>query len=94
MHPSTYKRFQHEKLTSTGTSDVKTATIPGWTSAIHVTVETNPARITLDGTDPTTGVGNVYPASAGPILLLAGPGAILQAVATTGSSTVQLTYFS
>lgn len=92
MKPSTYRCISHEKLTSTGTSDTKTATVQRGTSAVLVTVETNAARITLEGTDPAGGTGHVIPKDTSPYFLPVGPATILKAVSMTGTSVIQLSY--
>lgn len=93
MKPSTVQSLGHQKLTSTGTSDVQSATIPKGTSMIAVTVETNPGRMTWDGTDPTGGVGPIAQNGVPPWHLLIGQGAVVKWVSTVaGSAVLQLSY--
>lgn len=94
MKPSTYKPISEQKLTSTGTIDTQTATIPNGTSGILVTVETNAVRMTYSPAgDPTTGVGQVVQKDQNPWFLPIGQGATVRFVSATAStSVVQLAY--
>lgn len=95
MKPFTEQCLGHEKLTSTGTADIKTATIPKGTSAIEITVETTPARVTFDGSDPSAGVGLICQHAQNPWFLPVGQGCTFKVVSTGGtSSVVQLAYLS
>lgn len=93
MKPSTHQCLGHEKLTSTSASDVKTATIPRGTSMLAITVETNPGRMTWDGTDPSLGVGPIHPNGAPAYHLVIGQGAVFKWVSTVaGNAIAQLSY--
>lgn len=82
-------------LTCPDTTTVQAKTSPGNCSAFLLTVETNDARITFDGSDPSGGTGShVYPKSQPPQLLLLGPGTVVKAVAASGSSLVNITWLS
>lgn len=95
MKPFMLKGIGGERLSSANSSDVKTATIPASTSAIHVTVETSPMRVTYDPTgDPSTGVGVVYQHAQSPITLLIGPGSTIKVSAQSAASVIQLAYLS
>lgn len=59
----------HAQQTSTGTADVKTLAPPAGAVACMLTVTTNPARITLDGTTPTASNGLLVPTGAMPLPL-------------------------
>lgn len=92
MKPSTYQCLKHEKLTSTGASDTKTATVERGTSAVLITVETNAVRVTLEGTDPAGGTGHVIQKDQNPYFLPVGPTTTLKVVSVTGTSVTQLSY--
>ena len=93
MKPSTYQPISEEKLTSTGTSDTKTATVPNNTSGLYVTVESNPARMTITAAgDPTSSTGLILQKDQQPWFLPLGPGATLKIAGTTGATVVQLAY--
>lgn len=47
----------HVQITSTGTSDVKTATPPGGGHGFFCTVQTNNIYLTFDGTTPSSSNG-------------------------------------
>lgn len=93
MKPTTHLPLGHEKLSSSGTADVKTATIPKGTSMIAFVAETNPGRMTWDGSDPTTGTGPILPNGTPPWLINIGQGAQIKWVSTVASAAVlQLSY--
>lgn len=87
-----------ERLSSTDSSTVVTATIPKSTSYVMVTVETTAARITLNGSDPSAGSApsHVLQKDAGPVYLLVGSGGTtIKAVSTAGTaSVVMLSYYA
>ena len=95
MKPSTHRTLNHERLVSTGTGDVKNATMPQNTSAIELAVETNNARVTFDGSDPSASNAPslVYPAGQVPVFRPVGPGVTIRFVSTTGNSVLQLLYY-
>lgn len=98
MKPSTYKpnkgsggSTSHQHGTSTGTADVKTLSLDSSTSAILLSVETNDARVTFDGTTPSATNGHIFPKSAIPALLAVGPATAIKWISTAaGDSTVQI----
>ena len=96
MKPSTNQCLGHERLSSSGTADVQTATIPKGTSAILVAVETTTARVTLGaGGDPTSTTSLPFYAGQMPWLLLVGQGCTFKFVSSAGTaSVVQLAYLT
>lgn len=92
MKPSTDRCLSHQRLVSTGTSDVKQATVPNGTSHITLSVETNSARVTFDGSDPSaaSAPSHVYPVDVAPIFLPLGQGTTIRFVSTTGTSVLQI----
>lgn len=90
MRPSTYAPISTSTVTPTSTSDVKTLTPPAGTSGFLITVETNNARVTLDGTDPSGGTGShVYPKDTAPQLVLLGAqGMVVKCVSTAAANSV------
>lgn len=94
MKPQTNQCLGHRKFTSTGTADIQTVgDLPKGTSLVLVSVETNPGRFTLDGTDPSLGVGPIMPNGTPPWLLTVGQGVQIKWVSTVaGSAVLQLTY--
>lgn len=95
MKPSTDWTISHERLVSTGTADVKTATLPKGTSHITVSVETTDARVTFDGSDPSAAnaPSHVYPINVPPIFIPLGQGTRIRFCSTAGTASVlQLAY--
>lgn len=94
MRPSTHQPISAQKLTSTGTGDPQTATIPNNASAILLTVETTSVRMTLTlAGDPTSTTGHVIQKDQNPWHMLIGQGSTLKvASATAGTSVTQITY--
>jgi len=93
VKPSTYQPISEEKLTSTGTSDTKTATVPNNTSGIYITVETNPARFTFSAAGDPQVKGLIIQKDQNPWFLPLGAGATLKFVSTVaGNSVAQLAY--
>jgi hypothetical protein len=93
VKPSTDWTLSHERLVSTGTADVQTATLPRGTSHITISVETTSARVTFSGQTPSAILGHVYPADAPPIFIPLGQGTVIKFVSTAAtSSVVQLGY--
>lgn len=93
MKPSTLVPISFEQLASTGTADVKTATVPTGASAVLVTVETTSARVTFDGAAPDATHGHVFPKDVEPVLLPVGPGATIKVASTAAAaSAVGITY--
>lgn len=87
--------FKTEQATSTGTGDVKTLTSPQGTTAVLITVSTTPARVTFDGSTPSSGNGNVIPVGTMPLLLTFRSGQPIKFVSTAAAaSTVDVTWFA
>jgi hypothetical protein len=83
------------QLTSTATSDVKTYTPPDTVGHVLLSVETNDARVTFDGSAPASGNGHVIPKSALPLYLPIGRNSPIKVASTTaGNSTLNITGFS
>lgn len=59
----------HVQKTSTGTADTQTATAPAFAVGCLLTVETTAARVTFDGSTPTSTNGLVIPAGTTPIFI-------------------------
>jgi hypothetical protein len=94
VKPSTDRCIGHQRLTSSGTSDVQTATVPKGTSHLGLAVETTNARVTFDGSDPSSGVGLPYYAGQLPVFIPLGQGSIPKfCSAVAGSSILQLAYY-
>lgn len=88
MKPSTNRCISHQQLTSTSTADVKTPTIPNGTSHILLAVTTTSARVTLDGTAPSSTNGLVYVAAQQPIFIPVGQGITVKFASTAGTSSI------
>jgi hypothetical protein len=95
LKPTTYKTISHQRLVSSNTSDVQTATVPNGTSAVELAVETTSARVTLDGSDPSAvnAPSLVFPFGQVPIFRPWGPGMFIKFVSTGASSVIQLVYY-
>lgn len=59
----------HAQQTPSSTSDTKTFTPPALAKACMICVETNGARLTFDGTAPSSSNGLVFPAGVAPIFV-------------------------
>lgn len=96
MKPSTDRCLSHERLVSTGTADVKTATVPKGTSHIGLAVESVDARVTFDGSDPSAAqaAALIYPANQMPVFIPIGQGSTIKTVSTAGNSVLQLAYYT
>ena len=95
MKPSTYQCLSEQKLSSANSGDVQTGTVPKGTSAIELSVESSPMRITYSPTgDPSTGVGLVYQHAQNPVIRLIGQGAVIRCSAQSAASQVQISYLS
>lgn len=95
MRPSTLTPISFEQLTSTGTGNVKTATIPTGTSAVLVSVETTNARVTFEGTAPDATHGHVLVKDLEPVQINVGSGTTIKFASTAAAnSVVGLTYLS
>lgn len=87
--------YKTEQVTSTGTSDVQTVTTGNSCSAVLITVETNAARVTFDGTTPSSSNGVVIPKDAVPLLIGFRHNRTIKAVSTVaGNSIVNVASFS
>lgn len=87
MKPSSYTVLKHDQITPTTTSDDKTSTVPAGCSAVMISVETTDARLSFDGTAPSSSVGNVFPKGLAPVLLPIVPVSV-QAVSTASANAV------
>ena len=76
------------QATSTGTADVKSLDTSTHASSVMITVETNAARVTLDGTTPSTSNGIVIPKDALPLLLPVGDGTTIKFVSTIAGNSI------
>lgn len=94
MKYSTLLPLSTEQLTSTGTSDTKTATIPNDTSAVLISVETTDARVTFNSGDtPASSLGQLFPKALAPVRVDVGAGATIKVQSTaSANSVVNLTY--
>jgi hypothetical protein len=74
---------------------VKEPTFPKGTSAIEISFETTDARVTWDGSDPTTTVGHIWPRGQLPAFRPFGPGLRLKFASTAGTDSVlQISFFT
>jgi hypothetical protein len=96
VKPSTNQCLGHQRLSSSGTSDTQTATVPLGTSAILLTVETTSSRMTLtSGGDPTSTTGLIVQAGQMPWFIPVGQGCTFKFASTAGTaSVIQLAYLS
>lgn len=96
MKPSTNQCLGHERLSSSGSSDTQTATVPAGTSAIEITVETTSCRMTLTaGGDPTSNTGLIVQKDQMPWFIPIGQGCTFKFASTAGTaSVIQLAYLS
>jgi len=97
VKPSTDRCISHERLSSSGTADVKTATLPKGTSHIGLAVETTNARVTFDGSDPSAASAPslVYLAAQVPVFIPLGQGTTVKFCSTAAAvSILQLAYYS
>jgi hypothetical protein len=83
----------HQELTSTGTANVQTFVVPKGACAMLISVATNAAKITFDGTAPSTTNGVLYPVTAEPNLTpTAGLGAPAFVSTVAGNSVVSVLF--
>lgn len=97
MKPSTDRCISHQRLVSSGTADVQTATVPKGTSHIDIAVETTNARVTFDGSDPSVASAPslVFFAGQQPIFKPLGQGSQIKfCSAVAGSSVLQVAYYT
>ena len=81
----------HVEATSTGTADVKDVVAPAGATAFLVTVATTSARMTVDGSAPSTTNGLIIPLAAQPLLIPIGhPRTARFASAVAGTSVVDV----
>lgn len=81
------------QATSTGTGNVQTITPnPQGPKVALVTVETNPARVTLDGSAPGAGNGLIIQKDANPLLLLWSSDVLKFASTIAGNSILNVTW--
>ena len=86
--PDTFIPLSHAELTSTGTGNVQTFAVPANAVGVMLTVATNPAKITFDGTAPSTTNGIAVPTGAYPLFLKVSPGVGLKFVSTIAGNSV------
>lgn len=99
MKASGYDVLGFQQITSTGTADIHSLTVPQYCSAILVSVETTSVRMTFDGSAPSGTAGHVIPAAQAPVLLLVGgnsnnPPKIQFASTALANGIVDVTYLS
>ena len=74
------------------TTTVQSLALPGNTSAVLISSETNDARVTFDGSTPTSTTGHKIPKDLPPLLILVGTGATIKALSNAaGTAIVQIT---
>jgi hypothetical protein len=97
LRPSTHRALSHQRMVSTGSSDVQTATMPNNASAVEFAFETTNARVTFDGSDPSAASAPslVYPFGQVPVFRPVGPGTTIKFCSTAGTSAVlQILYYT
>jgi hypothetical protein len=83
------------QLTSTSTSDVKSSVGPVGSDHVLISSETNDARVTFDGSTPSSSNGHVVPKAAIPLYLPLGEGSTLKIVSTAaGTSLLNVTWIN
>lgn len=88
--PSTYGLGPFYQLSATSTTSASHALVPP-ASAVLIGVETTDARITFDGSTPSSSNGLVFPKGNPPVLVLIGDNNTITALSnTTGSSVVDI----
>ncbi len=88
MKPDSLYGLAPIQLTSTGTADVKAATLPVRSSGCLIGVETTNARVTFDGTTPDSTHGVVLVAGAQPIFLSLANSSVIKVASTAAASSV------
>jgi len=81
--------FQTMSL-SNSTAVALNSTIQAGASVLHISVETNAARMRADGTDPTLTTGVVFIEDAAPVEMGYDGGSALKFQRTTGTSVVSV----
>lgn len=95
MKPSTDRCLSHERLSSTGTADIKTATLPKGTSHIDIQAFTVDVRVTFDGVDPSAVYGLVIYAGQMPLFRPLGQGTTIKVASNSAAaSSTQLAYYT
>lgn len=88
MRPSAHRPISTTQVTSTGTADVKTATAPTSTGGCYITVETNAARVTLDGSAPSSSNGIVIQKDSAPCYMPLKSGTVIKAASTIAANSI------
>ena len=88
MKPFTQRPLTTAQATSTGTADTKSFAAPSKAGGCFITVETNPARVTLDGTTPAAGAGIVIPKDSAPVFIPVGSGTTIKAASTIAGNSI------
>lgn len=86
LHDVLQKASSQAQQTPTTTADVKTFTAPDRAVACMVTVETNAARLSFNGVDPSSSNGMIFPKDAAPVYVPTGKS--IKAVSTTAGNAV------
>lgn len=97
MRPSTHQVAGTQRLSAANATDTQTATVPNNTSAILVTAETNPMRLTFGASsDPSSAsvAAHVIQKDQQPWHMLVGVGTVIKTCPTTGAGVLQLTYLT
>lgn len=81
------------QTTSTGTGDVKTVTFPSKAGGVWITVETNAARVTLNGDTPSAALGIVLPKDSSPVYFPLPGGTGLKFASTQAANCIVNTIF-
>lgn len=94
MKPSTQKPYQITQGSSAAdTTTVSTLTSPGPTAGVTITVETTGARVTFDGSTPSSTNGHVFPKDQVPAFYPFGQGMVIKWTSTAAAvSTIQATW--
>lgn len=74
MQGTTYDGLSFQQVTSTGTNDPKSLTVPAATRALFISVETTDARMTFAGVAPDSTHGHVIKKDVQPFILPLGGG--------------------
>jgi hypothetical protein len=89
LKPSTFQCVSQQRLSSSGTSDTQTATVPAGASGILVAVETTSCRMTLTSAgDPTTTTGLILQKDQMPWFIPVGQGSTLKFASTAAAAAV------
>jgi hypothetical protein len=90
--PSTYTAGATYQLSATATTASTSSVLKNYESAVLISVETTDARITFDGSTPSSTNGHVFPKGNPPVLVLVGGGSSISHLANSaGTSLVNIT---